>query len=243
MVTKLYYFRTKKALLKWCRERGYSKRACEEAWTGPGYYYARSKKRISKHVPHLDLRRGHREGKGPWRHIHDLERTIAKLNKHVRGEVRKRAEKITRKTRKKVKPSKAEKLVLARTIKRTKKLLRPVREIAAYLWEHIPRKYREGKHRKWTYISTIALAKYIYKLAKENDLDWRAYDWIHEIDWNEGYGYAKREVERLLGARREYDEIPDEEIIRRLRELEEHGIDVDITIEDPVRLWELKHMI
>ncbi len=32
MSTKLYYFRTKRKLLKWCRERGYSLRACEEAW-------------------------------------------------------------------------------------------------------------------------------------------------------------------------------------------------------------------
>ncbi len=132
MVTKLYYFKTKEQLLKWCRERGYSRKACEDAWTGPGYYYARSKKHISKHIPHLDLRRGHKQGKGPWRHIHDIERVITKLNKHVRKAVKKRAETITRRT-KKIKPKKAEKLVLARTIKRTKKLPRSVREIVAYL--------------------------------------------------------------------------------------------------------------
>ena len=241
MVTKLYYFKTKQQLLKWCKERGYSKRACEEAWTGPGYYYARSKKHISKHVPHLDMRRGHKVGKGPYRHIHDIEKVIRKLNKHVREGIRKRAKTITRKARK-IKPRKAEKLVLARTIRKTKKLPRPVKEIAAYLWNNIPRKYREGKHKKWTYISTIALAKYIYRLAKENDLDWKAVDWVHEIDWEQGYNYARREVERLLGSKKEYVEIPEEEIIRRLKELEEHGIDVDFEIEDPAKLWELKHM-
>ncbi len=242
MPTKLYYFRTKKQLLKWCRERGYSKRACEEAWTGPGYYYARSRKHISKHVPHLDKRRGGKIGRGPWRHVNDLERVIKRLNKHVKRSVEKRVKKIVKKTRRKVGPRKAAKLVLAKTVKKARKQPKQVLEIASYLWRQIPRKYREGKHRKWTFISTIALAKYIYNKARNRGIDWKAIDWAHEIDWSEGYRYAKSIVDKLLGSEKEYVEIPEKEIIRRLKELEEHGIDVDIIIEDPAKLWELQHM-
>ena len=242
MPTKLYYFKTKQQLLKWCRERKYSKRACEEAWTGPGYYYARSRKHISKHVEHLDKRRGGKVGKGPWRHIHDIGKIIRKLNKHVKTNVQKRAKAIVRKTRKKVGPRKATKLVLARTVKKAKKLPKEVRRIAEYLWDHIPRKLKEVSNRKWTFISTLALAKYIYNKSREKGVDWKQYDWVGEIDWREGYHYAKSVVNKLLGSTKEYSEIPESEIIRRLKELEEYG-DVELEIElDPAKVWELQHI-
>ena len=240
MPTKLYYFKTRKQLLKWCRQRGYSIKACEEAWSGPGYYYARSRSHISKHVEHLDKRRGGKVGKGEWRHIHDLERVIRRLNKRVRKSVEKRTRILEKK---RIQRRKAEKIVLAKTIRRARKLPKTVMEIAAYLWNNIPRKYKEGRNRKWTFISTIALAKAIHRLARENDIDWKSIDWVHEIDWAQGYKYALNEVRRLLGATKDYTGLSEKEIREMMKYYEKLGGDVNIEIElDPVKIWELKHM-
>ncbi len=248
MPTKLYYFKTLKQLLKWCRERGYSKKACREAWTGPGYYYARSRKHISKHVPHLDRRRGGKIGSGPWRHVHDFEKAVRRLRKYVKNRVDKTVKRVARKLSRKVGRRKAVKaaktLVLTQIPRRARKarVTREVREIADYLWSVIPRKYREGKDKVWTYIAVLALAKYIHRKAREKSVDWRAFDWKEEIDWREGYRYAKSIVDKLIGYDTKYIEIPEEEIIRRLKELEQYG-KVEIEVElDPAKLWELKHL-
>ncbi|MCE4608828.1 MAG: hypothetical protein F7C36_00390 [Desulfurococcales archaeon] len=207
MVTKLYYFKTKKTFLKWCKARNYSIRACQKAWTGPGYYYARGRNHISKHVKHLDLRRGGREGKGPWRHTHDLEKAIQKLKRAIRSASLRLANRTARKTvpRKKI----AKKLADIYTIKTAKKTvkaarqrwvrLKPIRQLAQEIWGWIPRRYREGKNRVWTYIMVLALARAIYRLAKERGVDPYQYDWKELIDWSLGYREALDLVRQVMG--------------------------------------------
>ena len=235
--TKLYRFRYKRDFMKWCRERGYDLEACDEAWTGPGYYYARSRTHISKHVPHLDKRRGGRIGRGSWRHLHDV---FTRLYRVTRKAARERVERLVRKRG--VKPKKlAEKIVYAKAIGRSRRLPREVHSIARYLWENIPRKYREGRRRKWSYIAVLALAKTIHRVSREKDIDWKQIDWIHEIDWRQGYGKAKKEVLRLLGTRKSYDRISDKEIKEMLKyyeELAKHGAEIEIELEP----WEIKQM-
>ncbi len=236
MPTKLYYFKTKKELLRWCRERGYSLDACRDAWTGPGYYYARSRTHISKHVEHLDKRRGKKIGRGSWRHLHD---SFERLVRHTRKVAGKRVKRLVKRG---VKPRRAEKIVLARTIKRSRKLPREVHRIAGYLWEQIPGRYKRGRRRKWTYIAVLALAKTIYDKARSKGIDWRQYDWVNEIDWSEGYREAKRTVEKLLGSTKSYDRLSNKEIKEMLRyyeQLARHGkVEVEIELEP----WEIKQL-
>ncbi len=251
MVTKLYYFRTKRSLLKWCKDRGYSSKACEKAWTGPGYYYARSRSHISKHTPHLDKRRKGRQGRGPWRHTHDLEKAVRRLDDGVK---RASAKASIRLARKAGLPSRA-RPKLARTIraKTMAKALRrarlwvripAVRSLAAEVWEWIPKKYRRGRFRAWTYIMALALAYNIYKRAKEKGVDPYTYDWKEFIDWSLGYRYAKEVVKEALG--RTLEEIAREgmerwEALRRRYE----GEDWESAIErelDEVARYELEHI-
>jgi len=205
MVTKLYFFANKRAYMKWCRERGYDMRACEAAWTGPGWYYARKKDHISKHVVHLDVRRGRKEGKGPWRHTHDIEQLIRRVKRATRKtlaelvarQAPKRApERVKRKLAKAV-----EARALARAARRARTWTRnkAVRDLAKYLWAQIPKKYKEGREKAWTYIAVLALAKAILERAKEKGVDPYQYDWAQLIDWSLGYGYAVGVVQSVLG--------------------------------------------
>ncbi|MEB2836104.1 MAG: hypothetical protein GSR80_000120 [Desulfurococcales archaeon] len=204
MVTKLYYFKSKRQLLKWCRERNYSLKACEEAWSGSGYYYARGRSHISKHVPHLDKRRGGRVGGGPWRHTHDLasrlKRSVEKASARAAGSLARRAG-LPRRAKEKL-----ARAIAARTLSRTVKAARrlwaripAVKRLAEDIWGWIPRRYREGRHRAWTYIAALALAYSIYKRARERGVDPYQYDWEHLIDWSLGYRHAKQVVREALG--------------------------------------------
>ncbi|MCE4603301.1 MAG: hypothetical protein F7B18_08980 [Desulfurococcales archaeon] len=172
MVTKLYYFKSKRQLLEWCRDRGYSLKACERAWTGPGYYYARGRAHISKHVPHLDKRRGGKLGGGPWRHTHDLEKAVSRL----RDGVKRASVRAARQVARSIKSSKRLRQKLARAIaaRAASKLVKAarqrwfripaVRQLASEIWEWIPRRYKEGRHKVWTYVMALSLAYYILHL-------------------------------------------------------------------------------
>lgn len=220
MVSKLKCFNTKKEYDQWCKKHGYDKRACEKAWIGKGCYYARGKKHISVHIRELDLRRDppkrKREGVGSWRHMHDLVKFTVKLKKGVKKGVEKRSRRLvelarkklaetkTRRTHVAVKPtlSNARAFLLNRSIKKMKKhrvLTREAKRLADYLWERIPKKYRSGKDKVWTYISVLALAKAI--LSKIGKRDWKSIDWEHEIDWSQGYEAAKNYITRILGSK------------------------------------------
>ncbi len=253
MVTKLYYFASKQAYLKWCKERKYKRSACEKAWTGPGYYYARSKSYISKHVKHLDLRRGKREGKGPWRHTHDLERLVRKvkagLERYVRERARKIAEKKAAKAPKKLQ-AKLAKTVEARTAARAAKAAsrkwtrsKAVRELADYLWRQIPRRYKRGKEKAWTYIAVLALAKAILDRAREKGVDPYQYDWKELIDWSLGYRYAEGVVREVLGKTAEETA---RELERKLKYYEElYGSGATTRLErelDEIARYELEHL-
>jgi len=247
--TKLYYFSTKKDLLKWCRERGYDLKACEDAWVGPGYYYARSRKHISVHIPALDKRRRKKIGKGPWRHLHDIEEAVSRLAKATRNGVRARAKKLVAKAEKKLREKggrprhrptlqSAARWLLERAAKRSKKqnlVDDEAKRLADYLWDRIPDKYKRGRSRVWTYIAVLALAKQIVKWARQKGVDPRSIDWVSEIDWEQGYQAAKETVRRLLGG----TEITDRDVEEYLKWLERS--------ERPPRLdeideWELKQL-
>ncbi|MEM4847278.1 MAG: hypothetical protein QW794_05940 [Thermosphaera sp.] len=247
MPSKLYYFRTKRALLKWCRERGYSIRACEEAWRGKGYYYARSRNKISKHDPVLDKKRGGKIGRGPWRHTTDkaIRKTVLRLvktvTKTVKNHSKKLAARLSEKTKRKITPQKVLKAMKLHAIKRIRRTTIPksVKQLADAIWDAIPRKYKQGRNRIWTYISVLALAKTIRKHASEKLSDWESVAWEDIIDWSLTYSEAKSMVLRMLGiSLSNYDE-SEEVIIKRLKELEQYMHDKEI---DPVREWELKHL-
>ncbi len=207
MVTKLYYFKSKKSFLKWCREREYSRKACIKAWTGQGYYYARGKNHISKHTPHLDKRRGKKLGRGPWRHMHDLGKAVKKLDSGVKRVSLRHAKKHSRRLRGgkrlEVKLAKAiHAKTIAKAVKKARQLwvrIPAVRSLAAEIWEWIPKKYKQGRHKAWTYIMALALAYNIYKRAKETGADPQAYDWEHLVDWSLGYRDARELVKQVLG--------------------------------------------
>ena len=214
MVTRLYYFKTKKSLLRWCRDRGYSLRACEKAWTGPGYYYARGKAHISKHVPHLDRRRGKKIGRGPWRHVHDaVGRIVRSLKKRADREAEKLARRTLRRIARKKKPPKrlrektlelARVKLAKRAARRARRGLSPaVKELAEYLWRQIPKKYKRGRDRVWTYVAVLALARQIYKRAREKGVDPYQYDWAQLIDWSLGYREALDYVKQAIGKTQE----------------------------------------
>jgi len=206
MVTKLYYFASKKAFISWCKKRKYDMKACEAAWTGPGYYYARRKDYISKHVEHLDLRRGGKEGRGPWRHTHDIEKAVRSikhmLSRHAREKAAKRLEKrkLPRRLRKKIVEA-TEARIAARAARKAKAWTRSkaVQELADYLWRNIPRRYKQGKDKAWTYVAVLALAKSIIDRAREKGVDPYQYDWKELIDWSLGYNYAKELVRQVMG--------------------------------------------
>lgn len=88
MVTKLYYFRTKKEFEKWLKELGCLKKGLKW-WRGKGHYYHRGECHISKYTRSLDVKRTSKYrtgkskiGKGPWRHTHDISR-VAKFYKRA----------------------------------------------------------------------------------------------------------------------------------------------------------------
>jgi hypothetical protein len=91
------------------------------------------------------------------------------------------------------------------------------KRIAAYLWELIPKRYRTGARRLWTYLLVLHLARWIRKTSSEKGIDWREIDWASEIDWKQGYYYAKNkvfELLRMLGKR--YEELTEDEIQQML---------------------------
>ena len=186
MVTKLYYFKSLKQLLSWAKSRGYSLKAARAAWTGPGYYYARSKSHISKHDVHLDKRRGKLEGKGEWRHIHDLAEKLAK-------EITKAALKAEKKSKGKVEAKKVVELTVKRA-KRKAKVKRLVKgsesyKIAKKIWSRMPQEAR----RRWTFIQLWTLVEYIKRRVE----DIQAID-LESFDWNLTYRELKHEVEGFL---------------------------------------------
>ncbi len=252
MVTKLYLFRTKRSLLRWCRERGYSLRACERAWTGPGYYYARSRTHISKHTPHLDKRRGRRVGRGPWRHTHDLAKAVSRLRDGVRRASVKAAGSVARKARLPPKAkAKLARAIAAKTASRAVKAARQrwvripaVRALASDVWEWIPKRYKSGKDRAWTYIMALALAYSIYKRAREKGVDPYAYDWEHLIDWSLGYRYAREVVREALGKTLEEmarEDMERWEALRRRYEEEAWERMVERELDEIAR-YELEHL-
>ncbi|BBC20956.1 putative Glutamyl-tRNAGlu reductase [Aeropyrum globular virus 1] len=252
MVTKLYFFKTKKQLLKWCEERGYSKRACEKAWTGPGHYYARSRSHISKHTPHLDRRRGKKVGRGPWRHTHDVIKVVRRLKREVSKASKSQAKKVTKKlgAGKKVE-SKAVKAITAKALAKALKRARQtwarspaVRSLAEDIWRWIPKRYKRGKDRVWTYIMALALAKAIHDRAKEKGIDPYQYDWKELVDWSLGYHYAKGLVREALG--KTLEEIAKEDLerwkyISRMYEDSEWEKMVARELDDVAR-YELEHL-
>lgn len=246
MVTKLRYFRTLSDLIKWAKENGYSVRACREAWTGPGHYYARGKNHISKHVPHLDKRRGGLIGRGPWRHVNDYYVVVRKLKREVKKTVKKVVRKtLAKKTIKKVVRKHPEKKVeVARAVvvkavqraRKVKQLSPRVKQIADYLWDEIPRKYKEGKDRIWTYISVVALAKAIDEAL--GNRDWKSVDWAQEIDWASGYRNAKAVVHKILGVGGGFKGLTArevEELVRKWNEVRE-----ELKLPESIDPWELK---
>jgi len=254
MPTKLYYFRTKRKLLKWYRERGYSLRACEEAWSGPGYYYARSRKHISKHVPHLDRRRGGKIGRGPWRHLHDLTRTIVRLNKAARKLLAHKAKKIAKGYREKKKKKPPKKLLVKYVVKKSLTRARSIgkrydaatKRLARYLWNNIPRRLKEGRNRKYTFISVLALARAIRNYAREKGIDdvMNYRDWVKEIDWEYGYRSALDQAKKLIGVGKSYEGLTEKEIKEFIKWAEENARRIEVEIEpDAVMEWELKTMI
>ena len=103
---------------------------------------------------------------------------------------------------------------LKRHIRRIRSLFNDEdKRIAAYLWDMIPKKYRSGARRLWTYLLVLHLARWIRKKAKESGVDWRDIDWATEIDWRQGYYYAKSRVFELLGMLgSKYEGLSEEEI-------------------------------
>ena len=190
MVSKLRYFRSKKSFIKWARKLGLSRKEAEAKWKGPGYYYHRGKGYICKYSKARDLKRGGKIGRGPWRHTHDFVKAVKKLRAYA-----KRKAKAIAKAKKKATLGK---IAAAASRKAERKVDREALEIAEYLWSQIPREYKEGSERKWTYISVIALAKYVKRKAVEQGVDWRAIDWAMEIDWKQGYSYAKSFVDSVF---------------------------------------------
>ncbi|BAF34750.1 hypothetical protein APE_0730a [Aeropyrum pernix ovoid virus 1] len=253
MVTKLYKFNTKKQLLKWCEERGYSRRACEKAWTGPGYYYARSRNHISKHTPHLDKRRGKRVGRGAWRHTHDLAKTVRRLKNGVKQGAVKGAARLARKSGLKSRDARRAlaRAIAAKTLAQAVKRARrtwvrspAIRRLAEDVWDWIPKRYKRGKDRVWTYITALALAKAIHDRAREKGVDPYQYDWKELIDWSLGYYYAKSLVKEALG--KTLEEIAREDMarwehVRRMYEGSEWERMVVKELDDVAR-YELEHL-
>lgn len=241
MVSKLYHFTNKKQFLKWCKERSYHKKACLKAWDGPGYYYSRGRNHISKHIPYLDKRRGKRIGLGVWRHVHDIDKLVKKTSVRVA----KRSP--FRKTDHKKKLAKA---FAVKTMSRSAKIARsrwlkskPVRTLAKEIWSWIPRRYKKGRGRVWTFIMASALAYEIYKRAKEKGVDPLQYDWQHIIDWSLGYRHALSVVKEAIG--KTVQEFLDEQLARwkALRHMYSEEWEKEAGRElDEIAMYELNHL-
>ncbi len=76
---------------------------------------------------------------------------------------------------------------------------------------------------------------YSLKTAKEA---WKAVDWAHEIDWAQGYYYAKGVVEALLGANKKYGNLSEREI----EMIEKHweALAKELHLPQTIDPWELK---
>jgi hypothetical protein len=251
MPTKLYYFRTKREFLKWARSLGIPKAKASKQWKGKGHYYHRGKGYLCKYSPGLDMKRkskykskGAKTGRGPWRHTHDISKIIIKIRKHVKAVAKKKAKKVEQRLRKRgLKPKearkKAAKIVVTKSVKKARSLARSkeVQRIADYLWDQIPRKYREGKGRVWTYISVLALAKAIHEKTSRKGIDWKSVDWAAEIDWESGYRAALAKVNEILRTGK-YEDYTEAEI-RKIEE-EWNKLARELKLPETIEPWELK---
>ena len=259
MPTRLYYFGALEELLSWCRRRRYSLQACRRAWVGPAFYYARSRSHISVYMPRLDLRRDppgrKRLGSGPWRHLHDrLRRLARRLMREAEAQARRRVAeraagaggKAGRATARATAVSqKAARRVADRAAARAslRGVDRETLRLAMEIWGWIPKRYRRGRDRVWTFVAALNLARAILRRAREKGVDPYQYDWEQLIDWSLGYQYARDYVRRVLG--RTMDEIAREEMERWRAAMaryrgEEAARRADEEL-DRVAEWEMRH--
>ena len=168
------------------------------------------------------------------------------MRRHVRRRARERVKAGIKSLRKaglrhKEAVSKASKHVIHTAYRRARKALRSSKQvdrIAAYLWSQIPKRYKEGRDRVWTYVSVVALAKAIYSSSKGAGIDWRSVDWASEIDWSVGYRNALREVEKLLGRKSTYANLTPTEAEKVEREW--NRVRKDLGLPETIDPWELK---
>ncbi len=119
------------------------------------------------------------------------------LIKHIDGHIEKVVFGKTRRiSKKKLKATKKLGEHVAKKLKR--RFDDETKRIADYLWSMIPDKYKRKPLRIWYYVMVLWLAYYIRKYSREKGIDWRAMDWATEIDWKQGYEYAKSFVENIL---------------------------------------------
>jgi len=138
--------------------------------------------------------------------------------------------------RKKVEVARAVVVKAVQRARKVKQLSPRVKQIADYLWDEIPRKYKEGKDRIWTYISVVALAKAIDEAL--GDRDWKSVDWAQEIDWASGYRNAKAVVHKILGVGGGFKGLTArevEELVRKWNEVRE-----ELKLPETIDPWELK---
>ncbi len=149
------------------------------------------------------------------RKVTQQKKVVRVLIKHIDG----RIEEVILGVAKKKGVSKKEALRRARRLgKHVAKRLRSrfdeeTKRIANYLWDMIPRKYKRKPLRIWYYVMVLWLAYYIRKYCREKGMDWRAIDWASEIDWRQGYGYAKEYILSMLRTTLDrYEELSERDI-------------------------------
>ncbi len=245
MVSKLHYFRSKREFSRWVKSLGLPESVADERWEGRGWYYHRGRGYIVRYSSARDRARGGRVGRGSWRHTHDISKLVGRLRHHVkrvaRALAKKKASKLRRRGhRKKEAVEVAAKHTISVGVRRARSLTNAspaVKKIAQYLWSEIPRQYKEGRNRVWTYIAVVSLAKVINKYCSAKGVDWKAVDWSQEIDWRQGYRHAKQYVKDILGVGK-YEDIRESDIGRIEREWNQ--LRRDLKLPETVDPWELK---
>ena len=209
MVSKLRYFRSKKAFIKWAKSLGIHIKKAAKQWKGPGYYYHRGKGYICKYSKARDLKRGGKVGRGPWRHTHDLaKRIIKKTIKHVKLAAKVAKKVIEKKRKRKV----STKTILLKTIARKPKRLDPeAKEIADYVWNNLKTLRSRGK---WTYIMVYNIAKLLVDNARKQGVDVKSIDVLYDFDWSLTYHEVKAQAVKKVfkGVAEEYYGITDEDV-------------------------------
>jgi len=231
MVSSLHFFRTFKSFKKWVKKLGYSESVARKYWKGPGYYYHRGKGYFCKYSEKRDKKRGGRVSKGKWRHTTDISTKLLEgLTKKDRERIIKRINSLVRRYMSKGYSREKALLKAERKIayelgklKIPKKKFSPiVRHYANFLWNSIPKKYRQGRNRRWTYGMVLFLTQAVYEACKKKKI--RAIDEVFEeiadSDWRMGYREKLREIEDRFGLRvRQY--APAE---KEIKEYEEYMI-------------------